>query len=752
MKLFSSLTIPLGAVFSCHRGISSPAASWRPRRSHSGSASYLQLLESCILDRNLLLGSQLHSRIVIAGLESDSFFASKLVALYSLCGYLSSAVAVFGGFPSCNVFLLNAMIRGYSSNGLNQEAIDLFHRKRREGIEPDSYTFSCVLKACASLLDLCQGKELHKLAVESGLESDVFVSNSLISMYAKCGSLERGVDVFDRMPQRDIVSWNSIISAYAMNGSDLEAAEKVREMFRCGFRPDQVTIISLLTAGSTAEVISEVHGYVLRGGFELEPISMIWNALVSAYGRCGGIKEARRIFDSSTQKDKVTWNALISTYAQNGLFEESMQLLRDMRLSGLDVGVVTYSGIISSFSQDDLSDEAVVVFKEMLNAGLKPDVIAIASILPAISGIRCFGYCKEIHAYSYREGLESDRRVRNALVSAYSIFGSIQSAVRVFEALRDRDVISWSSMVTGYVQNRFFVEALDTFRQMIGAEIEPNPITITSILSACAGVSGLRLGKELHLWALKNSFHGQSFVGSALLDMYAKCGRIKDSRRVFDLMADKNLVTYNVMIGGYAVHGLVEDALKIFRMLEEPDEVSFIAALSACRHGGLVEEGTEIFNSMKALKVSPREGHYSCMVDLLARCGLIEQALDLVKTMPMKASKEIWGTLLGACKVHSNLDIGMYTGARLLESGSDNSGYYVLLSNILADFGRWDDVEVMRKLMAEKGVKKGAGCSWIEVNKRVHSFVAKERAQHPESERLFWLLSVLNEQMRAMSF
>ncbi|XP_010925611.1 pentatricopeptide repeat-containing protein At5g16860-like [Elaeis guineensis] len=750
MKLFSSLTIPLRAVFSYHRGVSSPATSWRPRRSHSGSASCFHLLESCILDKNLLLGSQLHSRIVIAGLVNDSLFATKLITLYSLCGDLSSAEAIFARFPGCNVFLLNAMIRGYSSNGLNQEAVDLFHRKRREGIEPDSYTFSCVLKACASLPDLCQGKELHKMAVESGFESDVFVSNSLISMYAKCGSLESGADVFDRMPQRDIVSWNSIISAYALNGSDLGAAEKVREMFRCGFQPDQVTIISLLITGSTSEVISEVHGYVLRRGFE--SISMIRNALVSAYGKCGGVREARRIFDSSTQKDKVTWNALISTYAQNGLFEESMQLLRDMRLAGFDVDVITYSGIISSFSQDDLSDEAVVVFKELLNVGLRPDVIAIASILPAISSIRCFGYCKEIHAYSYREGLESDRRVRNALVSAYCIYGSIQSAERVFEAIRDRDVISWSSMVTGYVQNQHFVEALDTFRQMIGAEIEPNPITITSILSACAGVSGLRLGKELHLWALKNSFDGQSFVGSALVDMYAKCGRIKDSRRVFDLMADKNLVTYNVMIGGYAVHGLVEDALRIFRMLEEPDEVSFITALSACRHGGLVEEGIEIFNSMKALKVSPKEGHYSCMVDLLARCGLIEQALDLVKTMPMKASTEVWGTLLGACKVHSNLNIGMYTGARILESGSDNSGYYVLLSNILADFGRWDGVEVMRKLMTEKGVKKGAGCSWIEVNKRVHSFVAKERAQHPEWESLFWLLSVLNEQMRAMSF
>ncbi|KAI0492087.1 hypothetical protein KFK09_026352 [Dendrobium nobile] len=712
------------------------------------SSTCMQILEDCILFKNLPLGSQIHSKIMVSGFAYDSFLSTKLITLYSLCGDLSTALTIFELFPTCNVFLLNSMIRGYSSNGLYPEAISLFHRKRIEGLLPDSYTFSCVLKACALLLDLRQGENLHQLAVESGYDADTFVSNSLIFMYAKCSSLEEAVRVFDRMPQRDVVSWNSIISAYALNGFDLDAVETLSEMIENGLKPDQVTIISILTFCSTIDiVVREVHGFVLRNGVETAA-PMIQNALISAYGKCGMTEGAQRIFNGLVWKDKVTWNALIASFAQNGLFEESLQLLRHMKVCRLDLDVVTYSGIISSLTQTSLSNEAMMVFDELLNAGLKPDVVAIASVLPSISGL---DYCKQTHGYSFRHGLETDRRVRNALVSVYSKCGSIQYAKQVFEAIRDRDVISWSSLVVGYSQNLYFVESLETFREMMLAEMEPNPVTITSALSACAGASGLRLGKELHLWAIKNSFEGQAFVGSALIDMYAKCGRIKNSRTVFDLMDDRNLVSWNSMIGGYAIHGLAHNALEIFEMVTKPDDVSFIAALSACSHGGLVEEGIAIFSRMKEFKLTPRESHYACMVDLLARSGRIEQALALVRTiMPAQASVEIWGVLLGACKVHSNLEIGVYTGEQIIESGSANSGYYVLFSNVLANFERWGDVEEMRRRMKEKGVRKGSGFSWIEVNKRVHSFVAKDRTHHPEWESLFKVLKFLGEQMKGM--
>ncbi|KAF9621876.1 hypothetical protein IFM89_028464 [Coptis chinensis] len=205
------------------------------------------------------------------------------------------------------------------------------------------------------------------------------------------------------------------------------------------------------------------------------------------------------------------------------------------------------------------------------------------------------------------------------------------------------------------------------------------------------------------------------------------------------------------MISGYADHGLGEKALEIFHRVKEPDQVSFIAILSACNHGGLVDEGIKIFNSMKNFGIVPREGHYACMVDILGRSGRLEEALELIRTMPVKATIDVWGALLGACKTHSNLGVGIYSGTQLMGLSCENPGHYVMLSNILADCYRWEEVEVMRKKMNERGVKKGAGYSSIEVDKRIHSFVANEKTQHPEWGSLLRVLRRLNVQMKVMS-
>ncbi|KAJ4980736.1 hypothetical protein NE237_031573 [Protea cynaroides] len=707
-----------------------------------------KLLDACVLNKNLKLGRLIHSKIITNGLEGDSFFATKLISIYSVCRDIQVAESVFRRISNHNIFLFNAMIRGYSNNGLYQEALDLFYKGVKVGFEPDSYTFSCLLKVCASLSDLQQGKIIQKLAIEYGFESDIFVCNSLISLFGKFGDLLDGIQLFDRMPQRDIISWNSIISAYVQNGFYWEAMMKVRELMQSGLRPDAVTIVNTLSVCETDSTVREIHCYVLRNGHE--SIATICNCIISVYGKCGRTEESSLVFSRMLKPDKVAWNALISSYAQNGCFEESIRLLRDMNLAGFEADVITYSGIISSLSQNGQPNEAMRIFVEMLDVGLKPDVVTIASILPAISDLKHFDYCKEVHGYTYRNQLESDRRVRNALIYVYSKCGFISNAFQVFANIRGKDVISWSSMVGGYVQNGYLSEALDIFREMIGVQAEPNPITITSVLSACAGISGVRQGKEVHLWALKNGFEDQTFVGSALIDMYAKCGRIKDSRRVFDLIKEKNLVTFNTMMGGYAVHGLGQKALEIFQRVEEPDHISFLAVLSACNHGGLVDEGIKIFNSMKDLGIIPTEGHHACMVDILGRSGRLDEALNLIRTLPGEANQDIWGALLGACKIYSNLEIGIYSGSRIIEMGCENPGHYVLLSNILADFKKWEDVETMRKMMKEKGVRKVAACSWIELNKAVHSFVAKGWA-HPERENLFKILKSLNEHMKEMN-
>ncbi|KAF5199996.1 Pentatricopeptide repeat-containing protein [Thalictrum thalictroides] len=698
-------------------------------------SDYERLLKNCVINKNLALGILVHSKIVTKGLEQDSFFATKLINLYSNCGNISLAESVFDRVLNCNVFLLNAMIRGYSTIGLYRKGLDLFYQKREEGIEPDSYTFSCILKVCGLLSDLQQGKKIHNIAVECGLESDIFISNSLIAMFGRCGSVIDGVQVFDRMRKRDIVSWNSIISIYIENGFHWEAIVKVQDMVQSGLRPDPVTIVSVLSICTSVPTVREIHGYVLRNRYE--STCEICNTLISMYGKYGRVEEAHHIFNKTDRADNVAWNALISSYAQNGDFEKSKRLLWEMKIRGFDADIFTYSGIISSLVQNKMPNDAMRIFSEMLNLGLVPDVITIASILPAISDIMYLDYCKQIHGYSYRNRLESDRRIRNALISAYSKCSLIQYASFVFTDTMGRDVISWSSMVVGFVQNNYFLEAHESFREMIIDKIQPNPIAITSILSAYAHLSGIRQGKEVHIWAFKYGFEDQTFVGSALIDMYAKCGNIVYSRRVFDLIMEKDTVICNSMITGYAVHGHVEKALEVFYMVKDPDQVSFIATLSACNHGGLVDEGIEIFKSMKNSGIIPRIGHYACMVDILSRSGRLEEALELVKTMPEEASVDVWGALLSASKIHSNFEVGLYCGTQLTDLSCENPGHYVMLSNILADSERWEEVEGMRRKMNDRGLKKGAGWSSIELNKGIHFFVANKKAQHPKWDTMY---------------
>ena len=514
-----------------------------------------------------------------------------------------------------------------------------------------------------------------------------------------------------------------------------------------GLFPDQVTLITALTVCLVWKTVKELHGHAVKSELLFRE-STVQNALISAYARCGRVREAGLIFKFSSILDGVSWNALISGYAKNGFFEDSFLLLEEMETLGIEADVVTYSGIVSSLAQAGRPEEALKAFQRLLRSGLLPDAIAVASALSAVSDRR---RCREIHGFCFRKELEFDQRVQNALISAYGKCGLVDGAWKVFNEMSSRDVISWSAMVGGFVQNGMSDKGLELFREMIGEDVEPNPITVTSVLAACGDISGLRQGRELHLWAVKETLDTHTFVGSALVDMYAKCGSVERARRLFDRIPEKNLVTWNAMIGGYAFHGLGEEALRIFRDVENPDEVSFIAALTACSHGGMVEEGVEIFNSMERFHVSPKEGHYACMVDILGRSGRMDEAMEMVRSVPMEPTKSIWGSLLLACRIHCNFVLGAFSGSQVLFNGGNTaslSGYYVMVSNLMAASGLWKEVELTRKLMSERGVKKEAGCSWIEVNKKVHLFVAKDREQHPEWGSLLTSLLFLNAQMK----
>lgn len=419
----------------------------------------------------------------------------------------------------------------------------------------------------------------------------------------------------------------------------------------------------------------------------------------------------------------------------------------------------------------------------MLSHGVEPNCFTFSSILkscPVEPG-------KSLHCQLIKFGFDSDLYVRTGLVDIYANGGDLKSAEQLFDTMpekslvslttmitcyaklgeldkarvlfkemEDRDVVCWNVMIGGYSQNGMPNEALLLFRQMLAAKVKPNEVTVLSVLSACGQLGALESGRWLHSYIETNRIDINVHVGTALVDMYSKCGSLEDARLVFDRIKNRDVVAWNSMIVGYAMHGFSRDALQLFREMcsvgHHPSDITFIGVLSACGHAGLVNEGWRFFRSMKdEYRIEPKIEHYGCMVNLLGRAGNLEEAYTLVKNMKIEPDPVLWGTLLGACRLHGNIALGEEIAEFLVAKNLANSGTYILLSNIYAATGNWDGVASVRTLMKQSGVQKEPGCSSIEVNNKVHEFLAGDR-RHPKSKEVYVMLEEMNGWLRAHGY
>ncbi|KAG0463420.1 hypothetical protein HPP92_019489 [Vanilla planifolia] len=339
----------------------------------------------------------------------------------------------------------------------------------------------------------------------------------------------------------------------------------------------------------------------------------------------------------------------------------------------------------------------------------------------------------------------------NTILAGYAQQGEIRKALEVFKQMRERNTVSWNSVISGLAQNGLFCDTLNYFLLMREQESKPDWCTYACSLTACAHLAALAVGKQLHLLLLKSGHTNDLFASNALINMYARCGRISESRQIFNEMVMVDHVSWNTLIAGYALNGFGADAVTLFREMItsgfKPDEITFIGVLSACSHAGMLDEGMEYFNSITrdhALKPVPE--HYACMVDLLGRAGRLEEAYKLVMEMPAKPNAGVWGALLGACRMHGNTAIASFTADKLFEIEPFKTSNYVLLSNIYANAGRWDNVERVRDLMKDIRVHKQPGCSWIEVHNKVCAFVSDDPLQPRDAEVCF-VLKMLSAHM-----
>ncbi|CAK9225565.1 unnamed protein product [Sphagnum troendelagicum] len=508
---------------------------------------------------------------------------------------------------------------------------------QREGVRPNKFTFVQVIKACAGLGRLEDGRLVHEQLIQSGCESNVFLGNSLIDMYAKCGSIEDASRVFYKIPSPDVVTWTSMILGYVKCGQGQKALELFQQMQQESVQPNSITFVGVLNACASVVALEEgrrVHQQIIECGWDSNVF--VGNSLVDMYAKCGSIEDAWRVFNKMSSRDVVTWNAMILGHVQCGQGQKALELFRQMQQ----------------------------------------------------------------------------------------------------EQLSSRDVVTWTTMILGHVQSGQGQKALELFRQMQQEGVQPDSVTFVGVLNACASVVALEEGRSVHQQIVEHGWDSDIFVMNSLIDMYAKCGSMEDAWRVFRKMPSRDVVTWTVILGGCAMHGHGKEALKLFEQMckegVQPDDVTFVCLLSACSHAGLVDEGMRCFVSMSTVYGIPTQlEHYTCMVDLLGRAGHLQKAENMVMAMPCKPHVATWMTLLGACRIHGNVEMAERVAKRILDMEPENAAGYVLLSNIYAAVGNRHLCEKVEHQRKEKGAKNQPGRTWIEVNNEVHTFVVDDQ-DHPQ--------------------
>eukprot|EP01018_Ginkgo_biloba_P031204 Gb_39249 [translate_table: standard] len=682
------------------------------------SDSIVSVLQACAQLKALQQGKWIHDYVVRSGLESNVFVNNSLVAMYAKCGNVAFARHLFDKMSNRNVVSWNIMIAGYAQNGHVNEALVLFHQMQLAEETPDSMTMESVLQVCAHLGALQQGKSIHDYIIRNGFESEVFVANSLVAMYAKCGSIDISRHLFDRMPNKNLVSWNAMIAGYAQNGYANEVMMLFQQLQLVDVTFDTVTMVGVISACaySAAQVQGQcVHGYIIRSGFESDVL--VGTAIIDMYAKHGSIEFGHQLFNKMSKKDVISWNTMVAGYSQNGY-----------------------------------AREALTLFYQMQQQNIMPDSVTLAIALQSCAHLGAVEEGKWIHHHIVRSGFMSDVFVGTALIDMYGKCGSIEIARRLFDKMSKRNVVSWNAMIAGYAQNGNAIEALSLFHQMQLTDMTPDSVTMVSILQACAHLGALQEGKCIHDHIIQSGFESDVFVGTALVDMYAKCGSIEIAQQLFNGMSERNVASWNAMIAGLGMHGHGEDALSVFSQMQQtgmiPNHITFICVLSACSHAGLVDEGWQYFDCMsRDYCITCKMEHYACMVDLLGRAGHLDEAQDFIKNMPLEPDASVWGALLGACRIHCNIELGTHVAEHIFYLEPENTGYYVLLSNIYAAAGRWDDAAKVRTVIQDRGLKKTPGCSFIEVNNRVHAFLAGDRS-HPQSEKIYGMLEALSAQMK----
>ncbi|WRX28815.1 Pentatricopeptide repeat - like 10 [Theobroma cacao] len=666
--------------------------------------TFATVLTACSLLEDESLGLHVFGHVVKSGFENKVSVANSLISMFGSLGSLKEACYVFSHMDERDTISWNSIISAHAQNELCEASLRFFRLMRHVHEKINSTTLATLLSVCSSVDHMKWGRGIH-------------------GMYSESGRLDDAEFVFKEMPERDVISWNSMITGNVRDGRSLDALILLIKMLQMKKATNYVTFTSALAACSNAEFIDEgkiVHALVILTG--LHENLVVGNASVTMYAKSGMMVEAKKVFRMMPKRNEVTWNALIGGHAENEETDEAVKAFQLMRAEGIKMDYITVSNILGACLTPD----------DLLKLGMP------------------------IHAHVVSTGFESNKYVQNSLITMYARCGDLQSSNYIFDGLPHKNSISWNAIIAANACHGLGEEVLKHIVKMRTAGIDLDQFSFSEGLAATAKLAVLEEGQQLHCVAVKLGFDSDPFVTNAAMDMYGKCGEMDDVLRMLPQPVSRSRLSWNILISAFARHGYFQKARETFHeMLEmgmKPDHVTFVSLLSACSHGGLVDEGIRYYAAMsKEFNVPPAIEHCVCIIDLLGRSGRLAEAETFINEMPVLPDGLVWRTLLASCKIHGNLELGKKAAEHLFELDPSDDSAYVLYSNICATTGKWGDVEDVRSQMGLYNIKKKPACSWVKLKNQVGSFGMGDQT-HPQTIEIYAKLGELKKMIKEAGY
>ncbi|PWA57532.1 tetratricopeptide repeat (TPR)-like superfamily protein [Artemisia annua] len=597
---------------------------------------YMPLFRSCSSLKTL---TQIHAHLLVTNQHTSHLASTKLIESYAHFNSLNSAELVFQTFPNPDSFMYGVLIKRYVWSGFYKKALTLYSNMLHKMTHLTHFIFPSVLRACSGFGDMGIGGSVHGRVVKSGFDSDPVVKTSLLNMYGEALCVDYGRKVFEEMSERDVVSWSSVVAMHVRSGRVSEGLRLFKEMVGEGFEPDYVTLLSVAEACGELGLgmqAKSVHCYAVVRKIKSGDNGMLNNSLIAMYGKCGDLYSAQCLFEQVTNHCTSSWTAMITCYNHNGNYQDALDLFKEMQESKTDPNAITMMGILCSCAR-------LIFFK----------------------------VGKSVHGFVIRKNLDPENDILGpALIDLYANCGKLITCHKIFDTVKDKHVISWNMIISGYAREGVSEEALGLFKQMRALTIAPDEFTLASVVSACGDIGSVNLGNQMNSYVTKTGVSNE-FVLNSLIDMYAKFGDVDSAFNIFNNQHKKGTVTWNSMMWGFCNNGQSFEAMNLFYRMyldgQEMDDVTFLSAIQACSDLRDLDKGKWIHHKLVTNGVPKDTYVYTALLDMYAKCGELWMAQSVFDSMPYK-SVVSWSAMIDAYGMHGLVDKASMVFNRMMES------------------------------------------------------------------------------------